>query len=207
MVKKEKTAAEYLAEKAADPLYVAREAQAKADREERRRLLRIAEAPVVADLHAVGIEVDSAWDLVNTSDPYYEALPVLLKHLQRGGYPPRIVQGIARALAVKPAVMYWDELVALYKSVVEPEGSRVADAKDGLAVTLSACVNRAKIGELIELARDPSNGSTRIYFLRPIMRLGGDEGRSMVASVVDDPILGKEATALVKRATRTKGSN
>lgn len=162
------------------------------------------EAPVVADLQAVGIEVDSAWDLVNTSDLYLDALPVMLKHLKRGGYPPRIVQGIARALAVKPAVTYWDELVALYKSAVAPVGTRAADAKDGLAVILSACVNRAKVGELVELARDPSNGRSRIYFLRPIMRLGGDEGHSMVASVVDDPILGNEATSLFQRATRTK---
>jgi hypothetical protein len=207
MSENERTAAEYLAERAADPVRVAREAQARADREERKRALRVAEAPVVADLHAVGIDVDSTWDLVNTSEPYLDALPVLFKHLKRGGYPPRIIQGISRALAVKPAVMYWDELVALYKSAVEPVGTRAADAKDGLAVILSACVNRAKVGELVELASDPSNGRTRIYFLRPVMRLGGERGRAMVASVVDDPSLGKEATALINRARRSKNAN
>jgi hypothetical protein len=45
-----------------------------------------AETPVVADLRAAGINVESVWDLVNDKDTYAPALPILLNHLQRS-YP------------------------------------------------------------------------------------------------------------------------
>lgn len=75
--------------------------------------LRIAEAPLVRDLNAIGYAVSSVWDLVNTASPYAEAVPVLFRHLQRS-YPVQIRDGIARALAVKEAKSGW--LILLGKS-------------------------------------------------------------------------------------------
>jgi hypothetical protein len=70
----------------------------------RRRELeyRIAEAPLVEELNGLGVHVSSVWDLVNTAKPYPEAIPLLLDHLCRA-YPDRILEGIARALAVPDA--------------------------------------------------------------------------------------------------------
>lgn len=194
------TARELDAKLVKDPEYQAKKAQIEAEFAERKKILDQAEKPIVEDLRRVGVDVESPWDLVHSRDPYPTALPVLLHHLKLGAYPERILQGVARALAVKPAAIYWNDLVSLYKSVDS------GDAKDGLAVALMVTVTKDTIGELIELCDDHSAGPERIYFLKPIMRLGGESGQAMVASVVDDPILGKEATALVKRATRTKKS-
>ena len=52
---------------------------------------------------AVGVEIDSVWDLVNTAEPYPAALPVLMEHLERDGYPDRVMESLGRALAVKPS--------------------------------------------------------------------------------------------------------
>lgn len=38
-------------------------------------------------LAAVGLQVESVWDLLATSGPYAVALPVLEAHLERSGYP------------------------------------------------------------------------------------------------------------------------
>jgi hypothetical protein len=38
---------------------------------------RRAEAPLSEVLRGVGLDVESAWDLVNTAAPYPEALPIL----------------------------------------------------------------------------------------------------------------------------------
>jgi hypothetical protein len=96
------TAAEAVALLQQDPEWVRdmedREAKWKA--EEAR--LRALEDPIIVDLASVGIEVDSVWDLVNTSASYPEAIPTLIKHLGRP-YDPRIRSGLARSLTVREA--------------------------------------------------------------------------------------------------------
>ena len=73
-----------------DPEFAREMAARDAERQERVQRLRLAEQPIVKDLRDAGYEVSSVWDLVNTSVPYPDALPVLLAHLQRGGYPDRV---------------------------------------------------------------------------------------------------------------------
>lgn len=75
-----------------------------------------AERPIVDDLCHAGINVASIWDLVNTSKTYPMALPVLIEHLEGVGYPARIMEGLARAIVVKPAAAYWSRLRASYFS-------------------------------------------------------------------------------------------
>lgn len=186
-------AAEFMAQLKNDAEYQRR--RAKYDEESRRRTeaLGIAERPIVADLNRVGTNVDSVWDLVNTSEPYPEALPVLLKHLERGGYPDRVMEGLGRALAVKPAIAYWDRLKALYLA------PRTPGEEDGTAVALAACATRTQLDDLIGFLSLAERGESRIYFIRPILSHGGLRGREIVASLQGDPTFGKEATALLSR--------
>ncbi|MCJ1712891.1 hypothetical protein [Curtobacterium sp. VKM Ac-2922] len=159
-----------------------------------------AHRPLLEELATVGLEVESVWDLLSLSEPCPAALPILIEHLEHATYPSRVMEGIGRSLAVKPAVQYWDRLIACYRHATDD------GAREGAAVALDACVTKQQIGDLITLTRDrhPSD-ELPIYFLQRIMRLGGDEGRSFVASLVDDPVLGGEATALTRRATKKAG--
>jgi len=190
------TAAELVALKAerlrSDPAYRAQTAAVEAERQERARELRRAEQPIVADLRAAGVDVESVWDLVNSSDPYPDALPILLNHLLRGGYPDRVMEGLGRALAVKPAATVWYTLRELY---MKAEGR---GGEEGLAVALAASATPDHIDALITLLDETSRGSTRIHFLRPIKRLGGERGLEVLRSLQRDPLFGKEARALVK---------
>src|SRR2546430_989144 len=95
------TAGELEAQLARDPDFQRRFADAEAERQARAQVLRLAEQPIVRDLHEVAVHVSSVWDLVNTSAPYPLAIPVLLRHLERGGYPDRVMESLGRALAVK----------------------------------------------------------------------------------------------------------
>lgn len=112
------TAAELMALKAerlrTDPVYRAQTEAVEAERQARVTELRRAEQPIVEDLRNVGVEVSSVWDLVNTADPYPRALPILLRHLQRGGYPDRVIESLGRALAVRPSASVWNTLRQLY---------------------------------------------------------------------------------------------
>lgn len=164
----------------------------EAERDVWARELSLAEQPIVADLHAAGVEVDSVWDLVNTSVPYPAALPMLLKHLQIGGYPDRVMESLGRALAVKPAVFAWDDPRELF---LKAHGQ---GEEEGLAVALAASATSDHLEALIDLLHKASRSDNRIHFLRPIKRVGGRRGHEILLSLKSDPLFGKEARALLK---------
>lgn len=176
-----------------DPEYRAKVEAVEAERQERARRLREAEQPVVTDLRSAGVQVDSVWDLVNTSNPYPAALPILMDHLERGGYPERVMESLGRALAVKPSVAFWERLKTHWLYARDP------GEEDGAAVALAACATKAQVDDLIEFLSIEERGESRIYFIGPILRLGGHRGREVVEALRKDPVLGKEATALLKR--------
>ena len=187
-----KTAAELMAELQADPEYVAERKQRDDELRRKAAEWRRAEAPLVEELRAAGFEVDSAWDLVNTSTPYLAALPILLEHLGRP-YPDRVREGIARALAVRDARFGWGTLVRLYRD--EPAGT---DAKDGLAVALAAASDDDVVDELVALAKGSAHGESRVLLLRGLKRLKAPQARASLEELVEDPVLGQEARALLR---------
>ncbi|WP_040598263.1 hypothetical protein [Patulibacter medicamentivorans] len=156
---------------------------------------RAAEVPLAEELRAAGLEVESAWDLVNTSTPYPAALPILLEHLGRP-YPDRVREGIARSLAVRDAKFGWETLMRLYRD--EPAGS---DAKDGLAAALAAVSDDDVVDELIALAGDSVHGESRILLLRGLKRSRAPQARAALVEFSGDPVLGQEARALLNGRT------
>lgn len=187
------SAEELAAELESNPEWVRDRDAREAERQERARRLSEAERPIVADLRAVGVLVDSTWDLVNTSDPYLAALPVLMEHLERGGYPERVMQGLGRALAVKPSVAFWERLKARWLD------ARDSGEEDGTAVALAACATKKQLDDLIAFLSHEERGESRIYFVRSIVRVGGDRGYEVLESLRDDPVLGQAAIARLNR--------
>ncbi|MFO0631445.1 MAG: hypothetical protein U0168_01205 [Nannocystaceae bacterium] len=142
---------------------VARQRQLEEERLKREAEYRRAEAPLVDELRAAGFQVESAWDLVNTPGSYPKAVPILLAHLPRP-YPAAVREGIARALAVREASCGWELLTRLYRDEHEVR------AKDGLAVAIAAAANDELIGDVIALARDTSQGPSRLLLLGALER-------------------------------------
>src|SRR5215471_16384354 len=122
-----KTAGELIAELEANPEFVARQREKEEALAEKVREWRRAEQPLIAELKKVGEQVETVWDLVNTSRPYPKAIPVLLEHLQRP-YPDRVREGIARALSVRGARIGWEILRDQFISAIDQKavGSKAA---------------------------------------------------------------------------------
>lgn len=133
------------------------------------------------------------WDLVNTSVPYPNAMPVLMDHFERGGYPDRVRESLGRALAVSPASDSWQRLWELYRRATG------VDEKNELAVAMAASATSEHLDAMIEILGDGSWGSNRIYLLRAVLQVGGTRGRELVASLADDPVLEKGASTLLKK--------
>jgi hypothetical protein len=186
------SAEELMAELEADPEYIAERERQDAERRRRVEDWRRAEAPLVEELRDAGLDVESAWDLVNTSTPYPAALPILLEHLARP-YPDRVREGIARALAVRDARFAWNDLVRLYRD--EKAGT---DAKDGLAVALSATSDDEVVDELVALARDRSHGGSRLLLLLGLKRSRAPEASAALEEFAADEDLGEEARRLLR---------
>jgi hypothetical protein len=188
------TAEELLAILAADPAYQRMRSEKDAALAEKKRILEDDAAPLVEDLKLIGWNVKTAWDLVNTATPYPSAIPVLLRHLSKP-YLDRNREGIARALAVPAAAHGWPVLKKEYQSAPVDSG-----VKHGLAAALSAVANADVIDEVAMLARDPSNGESRILLLDALRRSRSPVAREALDYLVDDPVLAKEIASW-KRAT------
>lgn len=183
------TAAELMAQLSEE--YQRRTRAAEEKRQRRVRELRRAEQPIVDDLRKAGVDVSSVWDLVNRSEPYPAALPVLLEHLKRGGHPDRVMESLGRALAVKPAAFAWQTLRDLY---LASQGSGV---RTGLVVALAASAAPQHLDALLELVADESCGDTRILLLDAVKDVGGDRGRRVLEGLTTHPVLGQQARAVV----------
>ncbi len=151
------SAAEFAAKLASDQEYERGRANFEEQLEAQAAGWRNAEAPLVGDLRAVGVDVDSVWDLVNTDAPYPSALPILIRYLEAGDLPDRVLEGVGRALAVGPAIEFWDRLVEL---VLSPSSEGQAE---GSAVAVAACTTAEQVDDLIRIVTETKRRPEHIF--------------------------------------------
>lgn len=123
-----------------------------------------------------------------------------LAHLRSGAYDDETRGWIARMCETRAAEPYWSELESLYRAA--PAGS---DERDGLAAAMSISARSKHLNQMMALVEDPQFGKDRVYFLRPINRLGRDRGKAFIAQYANDPILGREASAILRGWSHNQG--
>lgn len=194
MVRKWITPAEY-DEMLSDPSNrKARQARQKAHSKlvEKRRL---EQEPLLSDLAAVGVEVDSVGRLCSLQDPDPRIYPVLLEHLTRP-YSSHLLEWIGRAFGRKSARRFvWDTLIGLIKSQALEDS-----AVEGVMVAISDMAQPRDIATLIDLLSDHSIGRSRIFLVSNLMRSKKPEARAALLRNQDDPDLGREITARLARS-------
>jgi hypothetical protein len=199
MVKKRESTWEWWTRLQADPEFIARRREKDRIFEESAARWRAEEEPILAELHEVGLDVKSTWDLINTSTRHEEAIPILLKHLQLP-HSDRIREGIARALAVPEARYAWPTLIAEFKNApMGVENGILLCAKDGLAVALAATATDAVIEELIALAKDRSHGNYRLLLLSALRKSKNPLARQALDQLASDPDLADEIASWKKK--------
>lgn len=192
--RRERTAAELMAELRANPDHVRMRAEQEESLRHRRKFRQKAEEPLVRDLGSVGCEVESVWDLVNTERPYARAIPILMEHLERE-YPDKIREGIARALAVR--VLEAEDWEILRAHFVSEEQS---ETKWALALALAANAQEIHRQQLVELVSAPEHGKGRAILAEALHRFPGT--RSTLQSLTADPEIGSTLRRLLKETER-----
>jgi hypothetical protein len=194
------TADEFMRGLERDPEFARRKAEREKELSERVAQSHRDQAPLLKDLAAAGVSVQSVWDLVNTSAPYTSALPVLLDHLKRS-YPVGIREGIARALGVRATrPIGWHVLVDEFCKT-DSSDERV---KDGLAVALAGASDDNVLAELIELAKDKRHGDSRLLLLLGIKRSRSPEAKEAIRELAADPALSMEIASWKRGSRRSK---
>jgi hypothetical protein len=145
-----RTAAEFMAELHANPEWVAQNAAREAKRAEAEAQFRIEEEPIIAALAVAGFEVGSVWDLVNTTERYPSAIPVLLKHLIKP-YHVRIREGVIRALTTPDA-----RGVAADAILAELHAEADSEVRWALANALTVVADQGNAAAIETLLHDPA---------------------------------------------------
>ena len=182
------TAEEFAKQLEADPEYLRRRAEQEKVMSERKAYLSKAASPILADLASVGIITDDVWKVRTEKKENAKAIPILLDHLQRS-YPSDIRAGIAQRLAVRATrKIGWKILVDEYRE------TDISDdhVKQSIASALAGASDDSVINELIALAKDKSQGDSRVLLLRGIRRSKRPEARQAIEELANDPDLAKE---------------
>ena len=184
-----------------DPDYRAAVENAESERAAKAEERRRASMPVLDDLRQEGVDVPSLGELYKEPESYPRAIPVLLAHLQRD-YPERTLEDIGDALPFKPDASWWNEFKALYLT------TQSEAVRDRIAAALSGCAVKKHYDDLLAFVREESLGSSRIYFLRPIHRIGNratpGAGRAVIETLSLDATLGAEANAILQGKSRSQ---
>lgn len=163
--------------------------------------LRDAEVRVVMN-DIPGQEYDglpnSVWDLVNSEEPYPQAVPILLKHLNVEHHP-RISEGIVRALGVVEARdIATERLIEEYIKIEDPDSNHKWVV--GLAI---AATTTPKTGtKVAALALHKAHGKSRDQLPLGMLNADPDEAMSYLEAMLKDPITKKNAEYAIKRLTK-----
>ncbi|REJ69683.1 MAG: hypothetical protein DWQ31_03505 [Planctomycetota bacterium] len=188
------TAEDFMNELRADPDYQRRRAEKDRKRRELSALLTEDEKTLVADLAAVGVQVASVWDLVNTSDRYPAAIPVLLQHLKMDHHR-RTREGITRALITPDARgVATRQLVRLFQELDDAE----VDYKWVLAMAIAETTTKDAIEEVVTLIGERRHGWARGPLLDVLKKVDKDHARPLLTSLRNDPDLKKDANAVLR---------
>lgn len=161
-------------------------------------------ARVVEALRFAGLRVTSIDELVNTSQPYPAAIPVLSRMLTQVRHP-RIKEAIARALSVKEASTVVGGLVEEFRRMDSPTRDDEA-AKWAIGNAIAIAATDVHTEEVIALMSDASHGTAR--YMLPLALTKARANRALAIDALlqalgDDQTACKAAEALAKMRVGT----
>ena len=197
------TAEELLNKLAGDPEYQARVKERDRRIEEETRKLRAETATLLSELRDVGIDVESVWDLINTSEDYSVVYPILARHL-REQYAERNLEGIARSLTRPDALeAAWG---ALRDRFIENGGKTPEGFGFALGNALGEIMDESVLPDVLELVTERAYGTNREVMVHYLVEYRDrPDVRRVLESLADDPDVAEKAKrALTLRRVRRR---
>jgi HEAT repeat protein len=184
MVKQSKTAAEILAELNKNNSYSQKIKKNENERELQLKLIKEDEKKISASLSEMDIYIESIYDLVNTNEPYPEAIPILVNFLNSDELSSnRIIEGIIRALGVKEAIGIANKpLLRLYNRTKDKDTPYLW----AIGNTMTIIISEEDIDEVIKIITDKSNGMSRQMFVLALGNIPSEKSEDVLIQVLND---------------------
>lgn len=184
------TAAEFKAELANDPTYQRMIRRKEEERKKLELVLNSDQRELIQSCCEVGVPIQSVWDLVNTTEHYPLAIPILVKHLEIEHHP-RILEGIVRALITTDSRgVAFNALVKLFNQTTDSE----SDLKWLLGMAIAESATKSELDTIVELANDCRHGKRGREHLPLGLLIAGKEAATPILNDwLSDPVLSKNA--------------
>lgn len=153
-------------------------------------------------LRGVGIQVNSIWDLVHTSQSYPEAIPLLIEMLQ-SAKSDAVVEGIVRSLTVKEARgVAAGPLLKLFKDYPTSDPMHQS-TKWAIGNVLSEVADNRVFEEIAELVMDKRHGTSRQMLVIALGNMKDSRATPLLVDLLDDEeVVGHALVALGKLKDR-----
>ena len=159
------------------------------------------EAPLLDDLAAIGVHLQSIWSTTHIKAMPPEAFRIMLRHLLSGDHTLRTREGIAAAIGRREGRdVVWDDLLACYRAL--PEDVKPGTLKERVGAALSEMAHRKDVPLLSDLLCDSRVGRTRIFFIRNLTRSRDPAAWTLLERLRGDPDLEKEIEHVLHQKVR-----
>jgi hypothetical protein len=198
-----KSAAELMAELQRDPEFAARQKRQEEERSRSREIYRTAARAVIADLAAVGFEVEAIGDLRSLGTPYPQAVPALIRWLSRVR-DPAVKEDIVRTLSVPWAKDAAAPLLSEFERAEDDTGTGLRWA---IGNALEVLASDEIADGMIKLATDRRYGEARQMVVVGLGKLKDARVADVLLELlVDDEVVGHAVMALGKLGAKTARS-
>lgn len=130
-------------------------------------------------LQTVGISFSDIYDLVNTTEPYPEAIPVLINLLKEGLTHDGVKEAIIRALAVK-------EARGIAGSILIEEYFKIPEDKMllrwAVGNTMEVVITENELESVLNIVKNKENGMSRQMF---VVALGKVKSKRAELALID----------------------
>lgn len=138
---------------------------------------------VVEALEAVGLQVESVYDLVNSSTSYPEAIPTLVELLRNGIRDERVAEGVVRALGVKEARgVAAAPLVEEFKRAPSDRWTY----KWAIGNALLVVADKSVVGDICGLVSDKRHGRAREMLVQTLGRFKLPEVKQLLMQLLEE---------------------
>jgi hypothetical protein len=184
-----------------DPERLARVAVREAEREIFWAGIRKELEPLVIDLRATGLTLETLFELSRSPEDLRVAFPVLLEHLKRP-YSDKARWHIAHRFETKEARPHWDAIVALYGSTTDDPKIEHETWRRRLANAIAIMATKSDYLVLERLLTNQMLGRDRIMLIPIVIRLGRGKAWQLLQTLEKDPHLYKEIAYRQKEKAR-----
>lgn len=148
---------------------------------------RLDDLRVVQALRQAGVDVSSVYDLVNTKDPYPQAIPVLVSLLHEE-MEDHIKEGVVRALTVKEArgIAARPLIEEFLRNTDYQNPKAYPSLKWAICNALSEVADDTVFDELVALIRDRRHGKAREMLALALAKVHDPRAADVLIGLLDD---------------------